>query len=161
MYIQYVQIYLNWFLVVYMLTKINMRLWRIVCYLRYVSIIISTLCKLTGSLFSKHILDDLSLIFRLLPITINSILHTFNSELFIVSVEILMSSWIKIFKTYGYQKWLNFVHFYLTSSCHVQITFKHTRHVNQMQWDLTKNPITWWTISNILHSIQFVGVSVK
>ena len=45
--------------------------------------------------FSKHILDDLSLIFRLLPITNNSILHTFNSELhivFIVSVEIVMSS---------------------------------------------------------------------
>ena len=42
--------------------------------------------------FSKHILDDLSLIFRLLPITINSILHTFDSELFIVSVEIVMSS---------------------------------------------------------------------
>ena len=40
--------------------------------------------------FSKHILDDLSLIFRLLPITINSILHTFDSEL--VSVEIVMSS---------------------------------------------------------------------
>ena len=104
LYIQYVQIYLNWFLVVYMLTKINMRLWRIVCYLRYVSIIISTLCKLTGSLFSKHILDDLSLIFRLLPITINSILHTFNSELlylhivFIDSAEIVMSSLIKILK---------------------------------------------------------------
>ena len=87
-----------------------MRLWRIVCYLRYVSIIISTLCKLTGSLFSKHILDDLSLIFRLLPITINSILHKFNSELlylhivFIDSVEIVMSSSIKIFKNYGYQK---------------------------------------------------------
>ena len=42
--------------------------------------------------FSKHIFDDLSLIFRLLPITINSILHTFNFELFIVSVEIVMSS---------------------------------------------------------------------
>ena len=57
--------------------------------------------------FSKHILDDLSLIFRLLPITINSYLHTFDFELHIVlevSVEIVMTSLIKIFETYGYQK---------------------------------------------------------
>ena len=42
--------------------------------------------------FSKHIFDDLSLIFRFSPITTNSILHTFISELFIISVEIDMSS---------------------------------------------------------------------
>ena len=148
-----------------MLTKINMWLWRIVCYLRYVSIIISSLCKLTGS-FPKIFL----MIYRsysdyykltLIAIYIHLILNEISPRCtFKVNVEIVMSSLIKIFETYGYQKWLNFVHFYLTSSCHVQITFKHTRHVNQMQWDLEKNPITWWIISNILHSIQFVVVRV-
>ena len=59
--------------------------------------------------FFKHILNDLSLIIKIFQISIYKSLDTFDSEsvyyiVFKISVEIVMSSLIKIFKSYGYQK---------------------------------------------------------